>query len=321
MTFATVLTGWHGKKALGYMLTLDDTRMTVNMSAPDALERMKKLILDEASIQITPKHIMTDGYAEVANGKVPDEKDPARAAVLARMSLTRKALGLGIWMQNAYPQFVFPNNRLCSTMAFPSDDTLKKLRFSVSALVANPRSATYGGWGIIGLEPSAARIAPYTDGRKDMAYHFFSDASNGVKSVAGGVGMLAGGPIQIFSQTIHLAAPDSHSAEVTAAGTNMNGVLPVNGVLQEAHIRGGAPTPFYLDSKTTIYVANDDAAAKKSVWLKRRVDVLHDCVGLGEVTPLYLSEKDMAADPMTKYLPYAVWLRHMNYIINDSKSH
>ena len=36
----------------------------------------------------------------------------------------------------------------------------------------------------------------------------------------------------------------------------------------------------------------------------------------GVIEPLYISEKDMVADPFTKYLPHAVWVRHMHYALN-----
>jgi len=89
--------------------------------------------------------------------------------------------------------------------------------------------------------------------------------------------------------------------------------VPLNGVLQELRIRQGMATPFYLDSSTTVFVATSDTAIKKSIWLIRRVAVLEDGVTHGEVMPLHISERDMAADPVTKYLTYGVWNRHMHY--------
>ena len=77
--------------------------------------------------------------------------------------------------------------------------------------------------------------------------------------------MLACGPIQTISQRQHLSAPCAHTSEVVGAGTNFSFVVPVNGVLQELHIRQGVPTAFYLDSASTVFVATDDTAIKKSV--------------------------------------------------------
>ena len=90
-------------------------------------------------------------------------------------------------------------------------------------------------------------------------------------------------------------------------------------MLQEAHIRQGVPIPFYLDSRTTVLVASDDAAAKKSVWLKRRIVVLQDAVDLGEIVPIHIPESNMVADIFTKYLKLVVWQRHIAYLLNDAK--
>ena len=63
--------------------------------------------------------------------------------------------------------------------------------------------------------------------------------------------------------------------------------------------------PFLLDSITTVFVSKNDAAVKKSIWLMRRAEVLHQVCEHGFIEPIHISERDMAADPMTKYLPYA----------------
>ena len=89
-------------------------------------------------------------------------------------------------------------------------------------------------------------------------------------------------------------------------------------LLGSAHtgVRCGNPTPFYLDSVTTTFVISSDAAAKRSVWTLRRVACLQDGARLGEIEPIHIEESDMLADPFTKYLVYAVWWRHMHYLLN-----
>ena len=61
-----------------------------------------------------------------------------------------------------------------------------------------------------------------------------------------------------------------------------------------------------------------EAAAKKSVWLKRRIVVLQDAVELGEIVPIHIPESNMVADIFTKYLKFVVWFRHVAYLLNDS---
>ena len=130
--------------------------------------------------------------------------------------------------------------------------------------------------------------------------------------------MLAGGPLQVICSRQHLATPTAHDAEVVAGGTNLHHVYPVNGLLQELGVRLGMPTPFYLDSISTCFVASSDKAVKKSVWILRRIDCLTEGVEYDEIVPLHISEADMVADPCTKYLTYAVWIRHVHYMCNMS---
>ena len=128
--------------------------------------------------------------------------------------------------------------------------------------------------------------------------------------------MLARGPVQMVAQRHHLTAPDSHALEVVSAGTNLNFLVPINGILQEAHIRLGVPTPFFLDSKSAVFVSNNDASAKKSVWIRRRVAVLHEGIEHDEIKVTHIGDLDMVADIFTKYLPYGRWKRHKWYLLN-----
>ena len=320
MTYATTLTAWHGNKSLGFTLTLDDSKKTVVMSAPDSLAQAIKMVCKDA-VGVAPKHIKSEAAHSITRVPVPERGDPARDAHLAMQQLCRKVLGLCIWISNAYGDMVDVVNLLCGDMHDPQFDTLKHLRHMLMHKKAYPRSNTYGGWNVIGLETPAMRVHPYTLGQKDMSFHFFSDANVDNPSVSGGVGMLAGGPVIVKSQRQHLKAPNSHASEVVSGGDNLNLVIPTNGFLQESRIRLGASTAFYLDSATTVFVAGDDAAAKKSAWLIRRVDVLRDAVTHDEIIPIHLSEKMMVADPQTKHVTYEVWIRHMRYIMNFDQTH
>ena len=127
--------------------------------------------------------------------------------------------------------------------------------------------------------------------------------------------MLACGPCIVLRQRQHLAAPDTHTAEVVAGGVGLSQVVPVNGVLQELSIRLGTATPYYLDSNSTVFVAQHDKGVKKSVWLIRRVAVITDAVKHAEIKPIHISEKFMVADAFTKYLPFTVFVRHMRVML------
>ena len=96
----------------------------------------------------------------------------------------------------------------------------------------------------------------------------------------------------------------------------MHAIVPVNGVLQELHIRRGRATKTYFDSQSTVFCAASDAAPKKSVWLGRRIKMITETLQHGEIAPEHISESDMIADSCTKYVKHNVWARHMHYILN-----
>jgi hypothetical protein len=75
-------------------------------------------------------------------------------------------------------------------------------------------------------------------------------------------------------------------------------------------------TPYYMDSASTIFVAKDLAAVKKSIWTIRKAMVLHEGVVLNDIDPRKIDESDNVSDPGTKYLPYPAWNRHWTWTLN-----
>jgi hypothetical protein len=316
--YATTKTGWHGQKALGFLLMCYDAERQVTMSAPDAIRQLASTLLAD-QVGLNPKHIMMSDIMELEAGVVPEVGDPLRDQVLQRMSLTRYALGVLIWVCNAYPQASKPTAGLCRFMANPGEGTHKHTCFMVHHLL--PRCETdcnrFGGVGCMGLEtpenpPTPAEAAP----NKLWFFHYYADASNDMRSVTGGVGMLAGGCILSISQTQHLTAPDSHTSEVVGGGTNFHFIVPINGLLQELHIRLGRPSPMLFDSQTTVYVASSDASVRRSAWITRRVKVLREGESEGEIKPMFTPGTEMVADVNTKYLSYAQWLKLVSIMLN-----
>jgi hypothetical protein len=285
------------------------------MSAPDSVAQLAKDVLND-TINISPKHAMTKEFVNIEKGDVPGAGDPSRDTVLARMSLTRHALGVFIWLSLAYIEISRGTNELCSNMAFPSELTHKCCRHQAMYLASHGRGITYGPCEF-GLErPTDVNVTDPLHSPKFSFFHYFSDANLDVGSITGGIGMLAKGAVIIVSQRQHLASPSSHASEITAAGSNFNVLIPTAGVLQELHVMCGSRVPLYLDSASLVFVAKSDTAVKKSVWLIRRAAVLEDGVVHGEIEPIHISERDMVADPFTKYLVYMVWIRHMHYALN-----
>ena len=313
--FATTMTGWHGNKALGFTLLVSNG--TVNMAAPDAVAQLSKDLLKDKVI-VAPKQAITKEFFNIAKGIEPSRDDPLHASVTTRMSMTRHGLGVSIWLSICYIEIMRGTNELCSNMQMPNEITHKCLCFQTMFLQAHGKGITYGPCDFGSLErDNSVDITDPRGGSTFPFFHYFSDANLDVSSVTGGIGMLAKGAIMAVSQRQHLASPCVHTSEVVAASCNLNLLVPVSGVLQELRIRLGSKVPFYLDSSTTVFVAKSDTAIKKSVWLIRRAAVLEDGVTNGEIEPLHISERDMAADPFTKFLPRDVWIRHMQFVTNS----
>ena len=107
-----------------------------------------------------------------------------------------------------------------------------------------------------------------------------------------------------------------HKAEITAAATVMHRVVPARGVLQEARVPQVQPTPVWIDSASTIFVATNRSAPKKSTWVRRKTEELVECYEQGESDPQKIDECDNFSDPQTKYLVGKVWMRHLHYTHN-----
>ena len=96
----------------------------------------------------------------------------------------------------------------------------------------------------------------------------------------------------------------------------MHRVVPARGVLQEARVPQVQPTPVWIDSASTIFVATNRSAPKKSTWVRRKTEELVECYEQGESDPQKIDECDNFSDPQTKYLVGKVWMRHLHYTHN-----
>ena len=312
--YASKIAPWHGQKVLGKDMALDQEARTITITAQAAIDVVRQKLFTKENFKINPRHIVTEDVYNKHPGVVPEVNDPQRASYLERQALTRSVLGMGIWLSDPYPQLTAGINAMCQDMANPGDERLGQLRHMFMYLGEKPPGKTFGGAHVSSVcGGDADVIAPFTEGKKEGRYHFFSDAS---MNVTGGVGMFAGCCIQPIMLRQHLQAPDAHASELVGAGTNIHQILPVNGLLQELGLRRGKPTVVYFDSISTVFVASSDAAPKKSVWLQRRAKVVTETVEHGEIEPVHIDEADMVADSFTKYIKHDKWVRHMHYVLN-----
>ena len=87
------------------------------------------------------------------------------------------------------------------------------------------------------------------------------------------------------------------------------------GLLDELRIVQESPTIVYCDSASAIFVAEDSASVKRSVWIHRRAAVLREMVDMGEVKFVKVHEKDNCADGLTKPIKTATLAHHLGHIL------
>ena len=116
-----------------------------------------------------------------------------------------------------------------------------------------------------------------------------------------------------YSQRQHLVAPDSFASEVVAAGTGLNRIYIYRGLLQEISIFQLVPTPYYMDNIGVVHVSKDEAAVKRSAWIRRRSKVLQEATHLGECKPIHVEDLHNASDVDTKSLTHNRYRWHLHF--------
>ena len=126
--------------------------------------------------------------------------------------------------------------------------------------------------------------------------------------------MLGGAPVDSIAIRQHLTAPDAHAAELNAAGTVSQKVaVPLRGLLQELRVLQLQATPVFCDSLSTVFVANDAASVRRSVWLQRRAAVLRELKDIDEINFIKISERDNVSDGHTKPITRDRYQFHLRY--------
>ena len=303
----------HGpwKKVLGFNFKIAND--SVSMSAEHTIEAMYNTYLSRLPLHDAR---LPGRDVKLTKGEIPEINDPRYTSYLEMQTETRSLLGLLLWVSLAYPQISFQVNKACGFMSNPSHDVNAYAKHIAMHLYQHPVPVTWGGGR--NLELSQPSPPPFTQGTKEYGLHFAADAApdDSARGITGGVGMFNGGVIITVSSRQHLASPDMHAYEVLAAGTIMHKIVPIRGLLTEWRIPQEHPTPLYIDSASTVFVAQSRGAVKKSAWIRRRAEVLQEAFDLGECDPRKIEEYNNISDPQTKYLVYKVWMRHLHYTHN-----
>ena len=304
----------------------DRAARTTTLSAPHVLEALARRHLRGSNI-ITPKHISPSNLPKLGMAEVPPRDSPDYEPFIEMQDEARNLIGSFIWLQQVYAQCAQPANYLAGAMASPTYGHYSAARHMLMHLLHAPTPLTVGHETITSLLSRAHPSAPHELDVDDGCLKIIADANlatpeSGMpmvaanKSFTGAAIMLAGCVVDPISQRQHLASPDAHTSEVVAAGTAVHRAVPIRELLHEALVLQTHPMGLFLDSISTIHVANDEAAAKESVWMIRRAVVIQEAVELEVVRAIKIPESDNAADPLTKYLKHSTWARHMMYLLN-----
>jgi hypothetical protein len=311
--YEMTMTGW--KKLLGRKATIDLENRRFCFECPAVLEQIKKDYLMN-SVVIAPKHVTTPQIMQLEKGEVPPRGHPDHDAYIAMQEETARGCGLMQWVGEDYPQIKFCNSKLQEGASCYSWDHSKLLKFMMMHLIAHPDPAWYGGPECRDLTLASPSRPPHDPDGREYGLMAAVDAGVQSRNITCVVTMLAGGPIDVVVQRQHIAAKETHMAELHAAATGYHRVLPARGLLTELRVHQVLATPYYMDSASTIFVAKDLAAVKKSIWTIRKAMVLHEGVVLNDIDPRKIDESDNVSDPGTKYLPYPAWNRHWTWTLN-----
>ena len=290
---------------------------TVELSAPGILDGIRhKYLADE--IIIKPKHIMSPQIEHLGPGSVPPEGSPERAPYLQMQTNSRALMGTGLFLPRAYPQATTPFVLNCEHMNNPGHEGFKTLKHASMHLIAFPTGIRYGTdkveYNLIGIAKTSCPFQlPFV---KDFGLHMFTDGALARRAISGVTILLAGGIIDSCMQRQHLTAPDVHTVELVAGTTGLHKIIVIRGKLQEMHIYQEFATPHWMDSLSTVAVANNKHGPKRSLWNARRHKALVEGVELEEIMVRHIEGRFNVANYFTKYEVLNDYLMHKHYFLN-----
>ena len=327
-----IVTFTRWKKCLGFSTSLCDNVVTV--SADSSVRQLAREHLVNTDVRL---HNMpyTKAILEIGPGVRPQEASPERVEFDLMQTKCRSLLGWGLWAMRVHINLIYPYTICCGFMSNPSYEVYKNAQRALAFELTHPCPLIIGGGVKQPLVLTAAPEkplevadatgflafvdsnvgAPRTDLETPISEGSMGGNLSSAKAMTGGAMMLGAAPFEIVCGRQHLVAPDSHTGEVTAAGTVVSRIIAHRGLFQEIGLDMSIPTPVYGDSASCLFVANNGPSAiKRSVWNIRRAMVLREAVDMGEAQFLKIPESDNVADGFTKPLKHITWVRHMAYL-------
>ena len=330
--------GWD--KLLGYscVLTEDDDSCVIQLHCLPYLKQLAAAHTAGESVY-NPKLPCTQTLLLTKAGELPPADSPDRPAFEKMQSNFSSGVGSTIWAMRVHDKLVFPTTWLCSLMSNPSHQAYKLWKQSVLHEVAFPRPLEFGGHGRRPLQVDLNVDLPFGGGKPICGLHMFTDSNLGSprpyddveckaiahgtaranppamgRSITGGIICAGGGSIATVCQRQHNIAPDSTAAEITACGTMLNKLVPIAGLFAELRLPSLRAIPVFVDSQSMIFVANDQAAVKRSVWILRRSAVLREFVDQQVVEFFKVGDPENVANLLTKPLTLEKLNKYLSYL-------
>ena len=94
----------------------------------------------------------------------------------------------------------------------------------------------------------------------------------------------------------------------------LNKLVPIAGLFVELRLPSLRAIPVFVDSQSMIFVANDQAAVKRSVWILRRSAVLREFVDQHVVEFFKIGDPENVANLLTKPLTLEKLNNYLSYL-------
>jgi len=122
------------------------------------------------------------------------------------------------------------------------------------------------------------------------------------RSVSGGLTVLGGMICNWMSKTQSAVALSSAEAEYGGSGTNVQGLLFMDSVLDELGVREG-PAVLLVDNEGAIFLVRNQATSQRTRHIDVKAHFLREHYLKGDFDVFYVPTKDNDADNGTKNLP------------------
>ena len=303
--FKAVKFGPWGKQ-LGFPIQRDLKLGTTTIVSTPYVEGLRKLVEDDQPYK--PKLPYSKEISELEPAELPTPGSPEETEFAADIAWMREACGRLIHIGKVRKDIV-PAVNMCSRYSHRPDKKAKRcVKHIIWYLLNTPDlGLTFGYSADTKWDDLTLREAPPRDDIFDtmaprLYYWINCDGALKVddRSLSGILHIFAGACFLGLSFRQHSTATCAHDSEAFTASTATAQAIPFRGILTELGIVQATPTPIVVDSRSTLLVARDKAAMKKSLYIMRRVVFMQECVDDGEVEMYSCKGKMNLSDCFTK---------------------